>query len=330
VISNNKVLVIPDGILYNLSFETLTSEKINSFQELAAKSLLAKHTISYQYSLFLLNNATASASPDKNFVAFAPGFSDQIKNDYRLSRDTFELDKGYLSLLPQPFTISLATKAKDLFNGSIFIYDQSTPASFRNNAGQHKIIHIGTHAEADNLHPEFSRLIFAKNTKARDENNSLYLSDIYNCDLSSLLTVLTACETGTPGYEDGEGMISLAHAFSYAGSESIITSLAKVDEQSSAEIMDLFYENLLKGLPKDEALRTAKLTYLSTSEGRLLEPQYWAGLILIGDVSPIKVEQKTFWFWMVIAALIALVAMIVMLSRRKEKKVVKKFLKEAV
>ena len=304
----NKVVIIPDGILYSLSFETLTPQKISRFEELATKSLLAKHTISYQYSLFLFGRQSSQAGLNKNFVAFAPGFSDEVKKEYRLSRDTSELDNGYLSLLPQPFTISLATKTQKLFDGNMFINDESTPSSFRDNAGKHKIIHIGTHAEADNLHPEFSRLIFAKNTKAKDENNSLYLFDIYNCDLSSNLTVLTACESGKPGFEDGEGMISLAHAFSYAGSESIITSLWKIDEQASALVMDLFYKNLADGMPKDEALRKAKLSYLAQSGGRSLAPQYWSGLVLIGDTAPVHIERQKSWPWMVAAGVLLLFA----------------------
>jgi len=82
--------------------------------------------------------------------------------------------------------------------------------------------------------------------------------------------MLTACESGKPGYQDGEGMISLAHAFNYAGSESILTGLWKIDEQASAMLLDLFYENLADGLPKDEALRQAKLSYLQQAEGRML------------------------------------------------------------
>ena len=104
------------------------------------------------------------------------------------------------------------------------------------------------------------------------------MDDIYNCNLKSNLAVLTACESGKPGYQDGEGMISLAHAFNYAGSQSILMGLWKIDEQASVLLMDLFYKNLLKGLPKDEALRLAKLKYLEHADRRMLAPQYWAEL----------------------------------------------------
>lgn len=289
-----KVVIIPDGILFNFNFEVLTPTRIKSFRELATKSLLADHTISYHYSLFVLQKQNASHLHDKGFVAFAPGFFDKLKDNYRaVIKDTMESDKAYLSLLPQPFAVNLVEKARDLFGGQSFINEESTKSSFINKAGNHQIIHIGTHAESDNDHPEFSRLIFAKNTSSEDENNSLYVNEIYNCNLNANLTVLTACESGKPGFQDGEGMISLANAFNYAGSESILTGLWKIDEQASSILMDHFYPHLLDGLPKDEALRQAKLSYLKNAEGRMLAPQYWAGLVIMGDTSPVLLQKKS-------------------------------------
>ena len=81
-VRHKKVVIIPDGILYNLSFDVLTSKKITSFKELATQSLLSKHSLSYRYSLFLLENKTALPALNKSFVAFVPGFSDKMKSDY--------------------------------------------------------------------------------------------------------------------------------------------------------------------------------------------------------------------------------------------------------
>jgi CHAT domain-containing protein/tetratricopeptide (TPR) repeat protein len=289
-ITNTKVIIIPDGIIYALNFEILTPKKISRFEEFASASLLAKHAISYQYSLFLLKQQHQNTKAAENFVAFAPGFSDRIKQMYRRHSDTAsQIDNFYLNLLPQPFTVSLAVNTAGLFGGDLFMDEESTVGSFKKYANNHRIIHIGTHAVADNLHPEFSRLIFSKDVSNLDFDNSLYLFDIYNCNLTSDLTVLTACESGKVGYKDGEGMISLAHAFNYAGSKSILMGLWKIDEQSSARLLGLFYDNLAQGMEKDEAFRRAKLAYLEESEGRLLTPQYWAGLVLMGDTSPVPV-----------------------------------------
>ena len=103
-------------------------------------------------------------------------------------------------------------------------------------------------------------------------------------------------------------MISLAHAFNYAGSESILTGLWKIDEKASTILMEHFYQYLVDGMEKDEALRLAKLDYLKTSKGRMLAPQYWAGLVLMGDTSPVELEKpasKRNW------AIVGLVAILI-------------------
>lgn len=310
LITTERVIVIPDGPLFNLSFETLLRQPISSWDEMAQQALLAEYQLSYNYSLFLLTPKSTTFNYDENFVAFAPGFDTEMKEQYQvLISDSTAVDKNYLQLLPQPFSTDLVEASSKLFGGSSFVNQNSTKQIFRNNAREHKIIHIGTHAESNNLTPEFSRLIFAKDlSDAEDiENNSVFTYEIYDYNLASNLTILTACETGKPGYQPGEGMISLAHAFSYAGSESLLTSLWKIDEKSSAEITQFFYEKLQEGLSKDQALRQAKLRYLEQAPGRTKAPQYWGGLVLIGDLQALDLKSntsQTYWIIGLIALLI--------------------------
>ncbi|MCB0445211.1 MAG: CHAT domain-containing protein [Gelidibacter sp.] len=293
-ITTKNVIIIPDRDLFNLSFEMLTPKPISSYKDMATNSLLSKYIISYNYSLFLIDKGSKITDYKNNFVAFAPEFNDKMKQNYKVEiKDSMSIDKTYLTLLPQPFTKSLAQSSTRLFKGTSFLNEKSTKHIFENAAKEHKIIHIGTHAESNNVSPELSRLVFAKSADSLDsDDNYLYTYEIYNTNLSSNLAILTACETGKPSYQAGEGMISLANAFNYAGSESILTSLWKIDEQSSAKIVDLFYNNIKKGFPKDKALQQAKLTYISKAEGRTINPEYWAGLVLIGNTTPIQMTSS--------------------------------------
>ena len=319
-IKTERVTIIPDRELYNLSFELLTPSPISSFDELASNSLLAKHTISYNFSLLMEQGNTAAINSYKdNFIAFVPEFSEGMKRTYKIAiKDTLSLDQNYLTLLPQPFSADLAKEYSKVFDGRSFVNERASKQVFMSNAKEHKIIHIGTHAESNNVRPELSRLIFAKDLNASVmnpdsvDNNYLYTYEIYDQNLSSNLAILTACETGKPGFSAGEGMISLAHAFTYAGSESILTSLWKIDEKSSAEILTYFYDNLDEGMAKDEALKQAKLTYLNGAEGRELAPQYWAGLILMGDSRPIELDYEfPFWPWFIGGILILILVFII-------------------
>jgi CHAT domain-containing protein len=319
LVNTEHVIIIPDRELFNLSFEILTPKPIKSFHELTINSLLANYSISYNYSLFLLNKEKGKFF-EKNLIAFAPEFTDEMKHNYTISiSDSSTIDKTYLNLLPQPFCAGLAKSSTELFDGTSFLNEHSTKQVFKSKAKEHKIIHIATHAESNNLSPELSRIIFAKSISNdfSNEENSFYTYEIYDCDLASNLTILTACETGKPGYQPGEGMISLAHAFNYAGSESILTSLWRIDEKSSMRIVELFYKYLSNGNPKDKALQQAKLEYLASEEGRTLSPRYWAGLILIGNTTPISISKSNTWMFWLFGILVFLSVSFFVLRRKK-------------
>lgn len=324
LIQTPKVIIIPDRELFNLCFEMLTPSPIKSYKELATNSLLAKYIISYNYSLHILNSDRNVLDYTSDYVAFAPVFSSEMKNEYKISiTDSSTIDKSYLTLLPQPFSEKLIREFSKTFDGTHFMNENASKEIFIKNAGDHKIIHIATHAESDNISPELSRLIFAK--KISDTTyinaNSLYTYEIYNINLASDLAILTACETGKPTHRPGEGMISLAHAFNYAGSKSILTSLWNIDEVSSSQIVSLFYHNLKEGMDKDQALQQAKLTYISTHEDRTVSPEYWAGLILIGDTSPIEIGSTNIFKILLLIAITLLLLYLIYRFRLRSKNI---------
>ncbi len=292
MIRTQRIAIIPDGMLFNLSFETLTEVQIKNWKELADHFLLKDHSFSYQYSLLFLDEQANGAYQDQ-LIAFAPGFFDGMKQTYRaafLHQQYLDLD--YLKLIPQPFTQRLVQEISAKFESRTFLENGSTLKNFRNEAGQSKIIHIGTHAISSNVNPEDSRLVFAKSLENPLESNELFASEIYELDLSSELAVLLACESGKPSYSPGEGMISLAHAFNYSGTKSLLMGLWKIDEKASVSIAIDFYDFLEKGIPKDEALRMAKLRYIAQAKGRELDPAFWSGLILLGNPEPVALQPK--------------------------------------
>lgn len=318
-VNNHRVMVIPDGALYHLSFEILSPTRVEDFKSLYQSCLLNQYAFSYHYSLWALE-PKANSRTLKGFSGFIPLFSDKEKSSYEvaISQSSGSPDYGYLSLLPLPFSEVVAKKAKRTFGGKIYTGASSTKDAFVNNAGKSAIIHLGTHAEFNDEYPEYSRLIFAKDLKNPEQENSLYLYDIYQYDMSSNITVLTACETGKPGFFPGEGMISMAHAFSYSGSSSILTGLWKIDEQSSAQILEYFYQFLNKGFTKDVALQQAKLAYLKNAQGRMLAPDYWAGMVIMGDISAVKANRPSFIFWISMAVLSVSLILLIAVTYKKE------------
>jgi CHAT domain-containing protein len=323
-VKHEKVIIVPDRELYNLSFELLTPTPLADYTEFAEGSLLAKHSISYHFHSQLLKPSQNQSAFQANYVAFAPGFSDKMKTDYLTKvRDSLYLDRAYLTLVPQPFTQELVAKMKRFLGGETYTENESTLQNFMGKAANKRILHIGTHAESNNISPDFSKLIFSKSEDpiGLEGSNELYAFDIYNLNLSSHLAVLTACETGKSTIAPGEGMLSLAHAFTYAGSESLLVGLWKIDEKASSQITEVFYQKLAEGLDKASALRAAKLHYLAQASGRALSPDFWAGIVLIGDASPIPLDTRMPWWKYALLAFVILLLVGLLWRRRYSRQV---------
>lgn len=99
-------------------------------------------------------------------------------------------------------------------------------------------------------------------------------------DLSNTeLVVLSACETGVGRVSVGEGVIGLQRAFLDAGSNSVMMSLFKVNDQATKELMECFYRNWIESGNKQAALVKAKMEI----KEKYHDPILWGSFILIGN-----------------------------------------------
>ena len=119
--------------------------------------------------------------------------------------------------------------------------------------------------------------------------------------------MLSACNTAYGQLLRGEGVMSLARAFNYAGASAVVASLWSMPDHSTSQIMLLFYQYLRDGRPKDEALRLAKLEYLrndALSSPSTRTPAHWAPAIVIGDIHPVSLSKGGHWlpFFYILAA----------------------------
>ena len=143
--------------------------------------------------------------------------------------------------------------------------------------------------------------------------------ELFGMDLNAGLAVLSACNTGSGKLLKGEGIMSLARGFMYAGVPGIVMTMWAVEDQASAQIVTSFYSYLDKGMPKDEALRQSKLDMLA--EGNMLHshPYYWAAYVTIGDYSPMKFNKPLLLSILYLLISIAAAASLVALMLEKIK-----------
>jgi CHAT domain-containing protein len=91
---------------------------------------------------------------------------------------------------------------------------------------------------------------------------------------------LSGCETGLGQALAGEGVIGLTRTFLHAGARTVASSLWRVSDEATRDLMRRFYRELRAGRPKDEALRRAQVALL---RGRWRDPYFWAGFQIHGD-----------------------------------------------
>jgi CHAT domain-containing protein len=165
----------------------------------------------------------------------------------------------------------------DLFPGTVLLTrDEATKAKSRDHSPRHRLLHFATHAELDEADPLGSALLFAPDGK---DDGRLEVQEIFGLNLQASLVVLSACETALGKLTRGDELTGLTRAFIYAGTPSIITTLWKVNDRSSYELMREFYLNLKAGRDKAEALRQAQLATLQ----KYPHPYYWAAYQLTGE-----------------------------------------------
>ena len=293
-------IIVPDGFLYFLPFESLPADAEST-------TLLEKITISYQFSSRLILNAGQSAAgtgPGSGKVlAFAP---------FAEKGGGFGQGSGVFSQLPASREEIAGLK------GSTYIDSLATKERFLKEINKFPIVHLATHAVSSVDNAAASFIAFYPGKKARIED-CLYLEELYGLNMNATeLVIISACETGQGELVSNEGVISLARAFAYAGCASTVNSLWKADDKATSDILRQFHIYLQKGYTKSRALQQAKLDYLH-SDALNKSPAYWAHLILIGNTEPVYTSGYLYKWGLLLAALIALGGIGWMIVRRRKK-----------
>jgi len=146
---------------------------------------------------------------------------------------------------------------------------------------QYRILHFATHGLLNSQHPDLSGLVFSLVTEQGEpQEGFLRLHEIYNLKLNADLVVLSACQTALGKEIKGEGLVGLTRGFMYAGSPRVMSSLWRIDDRATAELMGLMYESMIKkGRQPSAALREAQITM----SRRWPAPYYWAAFTHQGE-----------------------------------------------
>ncbi len=323
-VKTKKWLIIPDGILTYIPFEALITKEAEknklNYRNDHLSYLINEVDISYAYSGETLKRQLIPRSyhSEKIFAGFAPTYSGpllasnsraiellpehQIRNLGALKYNKEEVSDINRILMRQLEPTEV----------SAFLDTLATEANFKYAAPKASILHLSMHSILNDSIPTFSGLVFNQaaipqpfseetsrfsiDTTSLDQSNDgvLFAYDLATMNLQSEMVVLSMCGSESGKFNPGLGLQSLASAFATAGCQSMIASLWQADDRSTAEMMVSFYEQLVANKSKDEALKGAKLKYLSKDRDLDIyyHPYYWATFIQIGNNQPLSAFNK--------------------------------------
>jgi hypothetical protein len=294
------VFISPSGLLNNYSFKT---------QLLSNGQLVGE-----KFKIHILNSIDEIISfnevrniKDRVSSLYIFGGVDFGNTKIKASENSISSRGGNVYKWPfLSYSVTEATRIDSLMKNnsinSFFYYGlNAEEEKFKaiSNSKMSNIIHVATHGYfiknasvntdqiSNNANTSYnSGLIFSRANEysSNFSDNQLISNDgnLTSLEISNLnlelcnLVVLSACETGLGEIEGYEGIFGLQRAFKIAGVKNIITSLWKVPDIQTSELMFLFYKNIIVGDSFSDALLKAQLDMSKT-----YPPYYWASFVLL-------------------------------------------------
>ena len=162
-------------------------------------------------------------------------------------------------------------------NSKVLIRRQATETAAKKFGGQFKCVHFATHGAFNPDIPLKSGLMLSRDS---ENDGMLTVEELYDLTLNADLVTLSACETALGKVTSGDDVVGFTRGLFYAGANSIVSSLWKVDDRATSILMQHFYENL-KNSDKCTALRKAQLEVKNNYNSH---PFFWAAFQLTGAV----------------------------------------------
>jgi CHAT domain-containing protein len=153
--------------------------------------------------------------------------------------------------------------------------DAAREARVRDDASDYDVLHIASHGEFKPTSPGDSRLLLAA---GEGQDGNLSVTEIFGLATKADMVTLSACETGLGKLSSGDEVVGLDRAFFYAGARTVVSSLWRISDVTSAVVMKRFYRYLAEGQDKAEAMRQAQMIVRRYHA----HPAYWSSYRVVG------------------------------------------------
>ncbi|WP_452223965.1 CHAT domain-containing protein [Lacinutrix chionoecetis] len=284
------LLIIPDGLLHFVPFDALLTEETQQLTYEKMPFFLKKHT-----SVF---NASVSLYLKENQLTKEP----EVLGVFPVFKNTTAVLK---------YSVNEAKSINDEIKTTLLMEEDATKTSFLKNASRYSILHLSTHGKSGDFF-EPAQIAF--------HDEALAVNELYSMNLNPDLVVLSACETGIGRLQKGEGAMSIARGFQYAGAKRVLFSLWQISDLSTSQIMASFYKILNNNNSISHANHQSKLDYLNNKNIKNLKksPYYWSAFTLYGGFD--KVTTNRFYIWIILGVSVLIILLLLWLFKQKNGK----------
>jgi CHAT domain-containing protein/Tfp pilus assembly protein PilF len=257
----SQLIVVPDGVLWNLPFQALLTPR---------GYVIETSAVSYAPSMTTLREIERLPRPAAERTVLAMG------------RSEFDPRSG---LEPLPEAETQVRQIREIYGptrSAAYTGGDATETRFKSAAPRYAVLHLATHGILDEASPLYSHLVLSRARDNAEDDGRLEAWELMRLKLSAELVVLAACDTGRGRIAPGEGVIGMMWALFAAGAHSMVVSQIRVESKSATSLLIPFHRRLAEGhATKAASLRAAALDLLRTP--RYAHPYYWAGFILVGE-----------------------------------------------
>ena len=265
--SISHLTIIPSKSISFLSFDTFLTTKASNLEYNHLDYLILEKSVCYKNSIENPNKNQEKAK--EAYLGICPDFSNTNKNN---------LSGAYNEV----------KAISSQYGGTLLPKEGITKQNLLAKLPNYQIIHFATHTNINTITPQYSSLLIMSDST---KENKLFAYEIQSSKLNADLVILSACSSGVGKLKNGEGLGSIGRCFNYAGAKSVILGLWDLPDFSTAKIIEYFFSKI-DVLNKAEALKSAKVKYLESADEYTSNPIYWAGLILIGENTSLKINTN--------------------------------------
>lgn len=260
---HRNITVVADDILQRVPFAALSDPKSRAF-------LIERHSINMAPSAGVFVSTASRVSIPANAQSTVLVFANPT-----VPHDRFSYLPRLQGAEHEADAITAIFPASKVFTGA-----DATAARFLTAAPSYDIIHFGGHAIISPDEPARSALICASSANRDGVVTSKEIARMRFHSTS--LVVLAACSTLRGRNAAVEGVSSLATAFLVAGVPAVLGTLWDIDDQAAAPLVKEIYQAIANGASPADAVRSAQIKAIQTSDPDSRAARQWAAFVLMG------------------------------------------------